>query len=1009
VAPPVEEGAFFGDYELLRKVAQGGMGVVFQARQQTLSRVVALKMILAGRLATEAEVRRFRAEAEAAARLDHPGIVPIYEVGEHAGHHFFAMGFVEGGSLADRLKGGPLPPREAAKLIEQVARAVAYAHERGIVHRDLKPANVLLDRDGRPRVTDFGLARMLAGEAHLTVSGQVVGTPSYMPPEQAAGKSEQIGPAADVYALGATLYCLLTGRPPFQAASVLETLKQVLEREPVPPRQLNAAVPRDLETVCLKCLEKEPARRYAGAEALAADLAHFLAGEPIQARPVGQAERLWRWCRRNPALAGALSALLLALSAGTAISTLFALQADDRARGEAEARSKAEAFGRRASKDRYVSDMRLVPGFWESGQADLARELLERQRPEHNGGFDWRHFEWYYWDRCCQKPLRTITPSDGKGLLFFEMSAGGTRFATQSTLPTRITVWDAGTGKQLFTVPEEAGRCLALSPDGSRLVYGGPDNCLKVWDLAGRRRIHSIKGHAGQVGQVAFSPDGCRFASAGEDGVAKVWDAVTGQSLATFKGHSGALTGVAFHPKGDRVVTCGYKPGSVKVWNAATGQEILNLTDCGRIPTGVAYSPDGRRIAGWARTGQKGMHDSVRLWDAETGKVLSIWNVRAESHHTLRPHFSPDGKWLLTAENQPKVYDAADGRVVATLSGHLGQLGCARDGAQFGPDGKTIYTADDNGTIRVWDTARVLECSDLEASPEIWILWNQGMGLSPDGRRAATTSAGKESAIRVWDLEEGKELLKIPMPQNYAWTVAFSPDGSTIAGPCLDGRVRGWEASTGKELFTLPGHKFGGRCVAFTPDGSRLVSGGTDNALRVWDLREKRQVLAISHTGEVGRVAVSPDGTRFATVCDGKPKGHCFVWDAAEGRKLLEIDGHRSGTTDLVFSSDGRWLLTANDKTLKLWDADTGQEVRTFEGHKDSVNSVSITADGERIVSGGYDGVKVWDTATGQEVVTFQESQSTTRISRDGRRVVSISAGGTALRIWDATPRRQGP
>src|SRR5262249_53671471 len=282
------------------------------------------------------------------------------------------------------------------------------------------------------------------------------GTPSYMPPEQAAGKSGQIGPASDVYALGATLYCLLTGRPPFQAAGVMETLQQVLEREPVPPRQLNAAVPRDLETICLKCLQKEPTRRYTSAEALAADLGHFLAGEPIRARPVGRAERLWRWCRRNPGLAGLLAALLLALSAGTTVSTLFAIRADDRARGEAEARREAEAFARKASKNLYISDMRLVPAFWESGQADLARELLERQRPENTGGVDWRHFEWYYWDRCCQKPLRTIAATDRTPGQSFSLSAGGTRFATQSG-QCRIVGWDTGTGKQPLTRPGGAG------------------------------------------------------------------------------------------------------------------------------------------------------------------------------------------------------------------------------------------------------------------------------------------------------------------------------------------------------------------------------------------------------------------------------------------------------------------------------------------------------------------------------------------------------------------------
>ena len=259
----------FGDYSLIRKLASGGMGVVYLARQESLRRHVALKMILTGDQATRDEIQRFRQEAEAAAQLDHPGIVPVFEVGEQGGQHYFTMGYVEGGSLSARIKARPLPPREAAEMVRLVAEAVGYAHQRGIIHRDLKPSNILLDGDGHPKVTDFGLAKQVSGLSHLTLSGQVMGTPSYMAPEQAAGRVDQVGPSSDIYALGALFYCLATGRPPFQAATPVETLKQVLEQEPVSPRQLNASVGRDLETICLKCLQKEPARRYESALALA--------------------------------------------------------------------------------------------------------------------------------------------------------------------------------------------------------------------------------------------------------------------------------------------------------------------------------------------------------------------------------------------------------------------------------------------------------------------------------------------------------------------------------------------------------------------------------------------------------------------------------------------------------------------------------------------------------------------------------------------------------------------
>ena len=346
--------------------------MVFHARQVSLNRPVALKMILAGQLADETEIKRFYTEAEAAANLDHPGIVPIYEVGQHEGQHYFSMGFIDGKSLSQRLAGGPLAAREAAELIGRASEAIEYAHVRGVIHRDLKPANILLDQNGNPRVTDFGLAKKVEEDSGLTGSGQIMGTPSYMPPEQAGGNRGEVGPLADVYALGATLYAILTGRPPFQAASAMDTVMQVVSDEPVPPRRLNAAIPRDLETICLKCLEKEPAKRYASAAALGEDLRRFLSGEPIAARPVGRAERAWRWCRRKPVVAGLIASLVVALVAGFMGITLGWLEARRQ-------RSAAEENFRLAllAVDDYltrVSESRVlrVPGL-----EPLRRELLE--------------------------------------------------------------------------------------------------------------------------------------------------------------------------------------------------------------------------------------------------------------------------------------------------------------------------------------------------------------------------------------------------------------------------------------------------------------------------------------------------------------------------------------------------------------------------------------------------------------------------------------------------------
>ncbi|MBC8874800.1 MAG: protein kinase [Planctomycetes bacterium] len=367
---PIGTRRRFGDYELLEEIARGGMGVVYKARQIKANRTVALKMILAGQFASPADVQRFYSEAEAAANLDHPNIVPIYDVGQHDGQHYFSMGYVDGRSLAQVITNGPLGGRDAANLLAQVADAVHYANERGVIHRDLKPANVLLAGDGQPRVTDFGLAKRLEAGDGPTASGDILGTPSYMPPEQAMGRRDGIGPAVDVYSLGAILYCLVTGRPPFQAATVLDTLAQVTDQKPVSPRQLNPALDRDVETIALKCLQKEPARRYASAAELAAELRRFLSGESIRARPVGTAERTWRWCKRKPVIAG-LSAIAAALSLTVVLLLAIGYRREAILRREAEAaRTMADENARQAEAQTLVALRTL-----ESVVFDMQQEL----------------------------------------------------------------------------------------------------------------------------------------------------------------------------------------------------------------------------------------------------------------------------------------------------------------------------------------------------------------------------------------------------------------------------------------------------------------------------------------------------------------------------------------------------------------------------------------------------------------------------------------------------------
>jgi serine/threonine protein kinase len=332
----------FGDYELIDEVARGGMGIVYKAWQRSLKRIVAVKMILSGHLASSEDVAHFQAEAQAAASLSHPGIVPIFEVDQVDGQHFFAMEFIDGISLTRRVAISPLEPWEAAMIIRRTAEAVQYAHERGVVHRDLKPANIIVDHNGQPHVTDFGLAYIQEGHDLLTAAGEPIGTASYMPPEQAIGQRDKIGPTSDVYSLGATLYCLVTGRPPFHSANSADTLIQVIHHDPVPPRQLNQQIPKDIETICLKCLEKSPDRRYASALELAEELRRYLRNEPILARPIGQWARLIKWCQRHRSLALVASVLMMSVASLIAVSIMYNLRLIEEREAARNAERQAE-------------------------------------------------------------------------------------------------------------------------------------------------------------------------------------------------------------------------------------------------------------------------------------------------------------------------------------------------------------------------------------------------------------------------------------------------------------------------------------------------------------------------------------------------------------------------------------------------------------------------------------------------------------------------------------------
>jgi WD40 repeat protein/tRNA A-37 threonylcarbamoyl transferase component Bud32 len=1001
--------ALVAGYEVLGVLGKGGMGIVYKARHLALQRTVALKMILHADHAGDAERQRFQAEAEAVARLQHPHIVQVYEVGEYQGLPFFSLEFCAGGSLADRLDGKPWPPAKAAELVRALAGAMHAAHQANVVHRDLKPANVLLTADGTPKVTDFGLAKRL-DEQSKTQTGAVLGTPSYMAPEQAGGRSREIGPAADVHALGAILYELLTGRPPFQAATPLDILLQVASEEPAPPSQLQRKVPRDLETVCLTCLHKQPGRRYASAAALAEDLGRFLAGEPVRARPVGRLERAWRWCKRYPAVA---ALLVVSLAFGLTMLVLFG-QAQTLRQNEADARRAAEASRddaeqrkgeaeqaardlEKANQERkrtlFGRNISLAHAAWQMGDSARPSGLLNDCPPEFRG------WEWHYVQRLLHPELLAFQEKDTALLRGMALSPDGKRLATTSH-DGKVRIWDATTGTLVQTFPFYPGRLptdpnslilsgVAFSPDGRLVAAGAEKNAVLVLDARTGEVRHTLRGHTGPVLGVAFSPDGRRLASCGEDRTVQIWPLGGKGDPLTLRAHTAGVTAVAFSPDGRQLASAS-ADSTVRLWDAATGQRLHTCRGHTQGIFALAYSPDSRRLA--STGGQEGL---VRIWDAATGQ--EVQRLTGHVGFVLGVAFSPDGQRLVSTGfyQSVKVWDTATWQESFRLWGHDRTVVAAA----FSPDGRSLMTADWFGGVKVWDATTSPESLLLAAGP----LPVSGLAFSPDGRRLAVASWW-DNTVRLRDLDTTAEVLALLHPQP-VHGVAFSPDGKHLATACIDRQVRLWDATGKKDARVLRGHKDEVTRVAFSPDGKSLASGGNDGAVLLWDVATgARQHSLVGCAGRVNGLAYRSDGSRLlAVAADGK----LSIWDPASGEPRGGGKVHGGQALQVLSSPDNSLMITSGgeDNHLAGFEWATGKRAFWVLAHTYGVPALAISPDGRRLVSGGGDGVvKVWELEGRQELLTLRGHTNTVTsvaFSPDGKHLASGGEDGN-VRLWSA-------